>query len=192
MSVTKLVTPKFRVSFPCVFEAKSAFDGQPKRYSLTMLFDKAALAKDPEQKKLFDAMIQAVKDAAREKWGDKIPANLRNPFRNGKEKEQFQGYGEGVVFVVTTSQTRPGLVNNQLQPIIEAEEFYAGCYARATVNAYAYEKMGNAGVSFGLHNIQKLGDGEPFSGRTKPEQDFDAIDQEIAAAGKDNALDLFA
>ena len=57
MSTIKLVTPTFRVSFPCVFEARSAFDGQSKKYSLTMLFNLAEIEKDPEQKKLWAAMV---------------------------------------------------------------------------------------------------------------------------------------
>ena len=41
---------------------------------------------------------------------------------------------------------------------------------------YAYEKMGNAGVSIGLNNLQLVRDGEPFSGRRKAEEAFSAIE----------------
>jgi hypothetical protein len=35
--------------------------------------------------------------------------------------------------------------------------------------------MGKNGVSFGLRNFQKWGDGEPFSGSRNASDDFDAI-----------------
>jgi hypothetical protein len=73
-------------------------------------------------------------------------------------------------------------VDAAVQPIMEEGEFYAGCYARATISPYAYDKAGNRGVAFGLRNIQKIADGEPFSGKSKPENDFDSLDVDTTAA----------
>lgn len=161
----KVVTPEFRVSFAHVFQPQSAFDNQEPKYSIVMLFPKKGT--DLTQLK------QLLQDAAREKWGEKIPKPLRNPIRDGDEKD-MDGYKDHW-FVSATSKTKPGLVDQGLQPILSAEDFYSGCYARATVTAFAYDKAGNRGIAFGLQNIQKLRDGEPFSGRTKPENDFDAV-----------------
>jgi len=160
----KVITPEFRVSFPHVFKAHAFQDQEPK-FRLTMLFDKAAD---------LSAMKQLASNAAVEKWGKKIPADLRSPFRDGSEKEDLEGY-EGMVFINATSKQKPGVVDENVQDIMDETEFYAGCYARATVTAYAYDAMGNRGVSFGLQNVQKLRDGEPFSGRTKASDDFDAV-----------------
>ena len=58
--------------------------------------------------------------------------------------------------------------------------------------AYGYDKAGNKGVAFGLQNLQKLGDGERFSGRTAAEDDFDSVDDfvgEGAEAGEASFLD---
>lgn len=163
------MTPKFRVSYPNVFKAKADFDGQEARFSIVMLFDKATDISTMKQ------LAQAV---AAEKWGvdqKKWPKNLRSPFRDGDEaKPGVDGY-VNAIFVRASSKGRPGLVDANKVQIINQEEFYAGCYARATVNAYAYDRAGNCGVAFGLQNIQKLEEGEPFSGRTKAEDDFDAI-----------------
>lgn len=190
--MNKILTPKFRVSFPSVFEARAAFEGQEKKYSLVMLFDIAEIKKDPEQLKLWNAMLQSVKDAAREAWGDKIPPSLKNPFRDGREKPEYDGYGEGIIFVNASTKTRPGIVDRKMQRIIEPEDFYAGCYARATVNPFTWTKMGKSGVSFGLQNIQKIEDGEPFGGKTKPEADFDALEGEVSVSSTDNATELFS
>lgn len=164
MASEKVLTPKFRVSFPAVFVPRSAMDGAEPKYSVVMLFPKEVdLSK-----------LKAIaKQAVTEKWGDKVPKDLRSPFRDGDDKE-MDGYA-GQIFITASSKMKPGLVNGAREPIIDAGEFYAGCYARATVNAYAYDRNGNRGVAFGLQNIQKLEEGEPFSGRTKPEDDFDAV-----------------
>jgi len=162
----KVVTPKFRVSFPNVFKPTSFQGGDP-FYTLTMLFDK-------------DTDISELKKLANlakvEKFGANPPKGLRSPFRDGDEKD-FDGY-EGVTFISAKSKSKPGLVDQDLQEIIDPEAFYAGCYARATITAYGYDTRGNKGVAFGLQNIQKLGDGEPFSGKTKAKDDFSAVERD--------------
>lgn len=173
---SQILTPVFRVSFPAVFQPRAAVEGQEKKYSITMLFDK---------KTDITALKQAVFAAVVEKWGadkTKWPKNLRMPFRDGSEKD-YDGY-ENCIFVSASSKMKPGLVDQSVQPIISPEEFYGGCYARATVSAFAYDVSGNRGVSFGLRNIQKERDGGPFSGRNAPGKDFDAIAMPGANAGE--------
>lgn len=157
----KTMTPSFRVSFPSVFEATSGFEGQEAKFSITMLF--------PKETDL-SGMKKLVDEAIAEKWGNKVPKDLRSPFRDGDEKE-LDGYA-GHTYVKATSKTRPGIVDKDLVPIISSSDFYAGCYARATVTVFAYDRTGNKGVSFGLQNIQKLDDGEAFSGKKSAEEDF--------------------
>ncbi len=57
-------------------------------------------------------------------------------------------------------------------------EVYAGMYAIATLRPFVYDVNGNRGVSFGLQNIQILRDGEPLDGRMRPEQEFEAVEQD--------------
>jgi len=60
------------------------------------------------------------------------------------------------------------------------------------VRAFAYENK-SKGIAFGLQNIQKLGDGEPFSGRVKAADDFEPVVPEgTKEAGSKTAADLFA
>jgi len=187
MSMIKLLTPVFRVSFPQVFEPRAIQPGQTPKYSMTMLFDLSKINTDKSEKKRWDDLIAAVKEVAKEKFPKGIPANMMNPFRDGKEKEQYQGYGAGITFVNATTTTRPGLVDQSLQKIIAPEEFYAGCYARATVNPYAWSKVGKNGVSLGLQNIQKVAEGEAFSGRTPAEEDFSALESAAEETPGDNS-----
>lgn len=177
---TECTTPEFRVSFPAVFQAKSAAEGQEPKFSITMLFPKTTD---------ITPLKNAVAAAIREKWGDdktKWPKGMRLPFRDGAEKD-YEGYAD-TTFCTASSKMRPGLVARDMTPIISPEEFYGGCYARATIAAFAYDKAGNKGVSWGLRNIQKIKDGEPFSGRSKPEADFEPIPE--PEGGKTGASDL--
>jgi len=144
----KAVTPPFRVSFPAVFEASSYQGGDPK-YSVVMLFYP-------------DKFKKLIKD---------LPGNFKKPLRDGAEKAHLDGYGEGMMFGTASSKQRPGLVDRTKQPILTEEEFYPGCWARATITAYPYDNVGK-GVAFGLHNLQKLGDDENFTGRVAAEDDF--------------------
>lgn len=157
---SRIVSPEFRVSFPHVFTPHENLS-KKLMYSIVMLFDKdtdlSAL------KKLADEAIAA-------KWGKNIPKGIRSPFRNGDEKE-YEGYA-GTVFCSASSKDKPGIVDDQVQPILNTNEFYPGCYARATLTAYAYDQLGNKGVSFGLQNIQKIRDGEPLNGRVAAQNDF--------------------
>jgi hypothetical protein len=169
----KLITPTFRVSFPAVFTPRKANEQDANavaKYSVQMIFDKTTDLTE---------LKNAVRAAVVEKWGAdkaKWPKKLTMPFRDGSEKD-YDGYGPDVIFISASSKMKPGLVDENIQPIIEPSEFYGGCYARATVNAFAWEFMGKAGVSFGLRNIQKVKDGDPFGGGSKAENDFDAIPQ---------------
>jgi len=180
----KVMSPEFRVSFPALFKPV-AFQNQDPKYSVTMLIPKSA-----DISKLRALAAEAVN----EKWPDKNkrPKVLKHPFRDGdSEKPDIDGYA-GHWFIKASSKMQPGLIDQNLQPIIAEEEFYAGCYARATVTAYAYDNVGQ-GVAFGLQNVQKLRDGAPFGGRTKAEDDFDVVETDdfTAASAAEAGDDMF-
>ncbi len=139
------------------------------------------------------ALIRAAVEA---KFPDptKRPKNLKNPLRDGDEdKPDTDGYA-GHFFATARSKMKPGLVDANVKPIISQDLFYAGCYARATVTAFYYDKAGNKGVALSLQNVQKLRDGEPFSGRSKAEDDFGPVESagEPAGVAAGNDADMFA
>ncbi len=192
IQATKVTTPEFRASFVTAFEPKAYKGGNPK-YSIVMLFDKT-LAK---QGKLND-LQNLIKTTAIEKWGE-IPPEVTKigseycPFKDGNEKD-YEGY-ENTYTVTASSLYPPAIVdtgdaNKGIKPqaIIDPKEFYSGCYARASVIAFTWESKGQRGVSLGLQNIQKLADGEPFSGRGNPEADFDPIIPEKVEVADTNDL----
>ena len=173
--MAKLITPVARLSFPSLFRPQEGEMGGGK-FGCTLLFDKATD---------LSALKAAAKEAVAAKWGAKPPKNLRTPFRDGDEKE-LDGYKD-TIYLRVTCKSKPGVVDASVQPIMDESEIYPGCYVRASVSCYAYEKSGNVGVSFGLNNIQKMRDGERFDGKTKAEDEFGAVDDGKSAgsaAGK--------
>lgn len=182
-----VLTPEFRVSFPWVFTPQKSDDPtKAPKYSVTMLFPKNAD---------LSLLKKAAMDVMTEKFGpdkSKWPSSFRNPFRDQKDKaDKFKGYEPGCLFITATSKGMPGLVDANVQKIINPSEFYAGCYAVATVNAFAYDNKGNKGVSFGLRNIQKTRDGEPLGNRSNPESDFAPVGDAPASSESVGASDIF-
>ena len=172
-----LMTPEFRVSFPALFRARKANEQAEAKFSVSMLFPKGAD---------ISALKKAADAAAREKWGDKIPKKLKTPFLNQGDYD-LEGYEDGAILIRTTSIQKPGVVDKNVQPIVDESEVYPGCYARATVRAFTYDVNGNAGVSFGLQNLQKLRDGEHLAGRTRAEDDFSPVsDGEMGGESADS------
>ena len=190
----KIVTPEFRVSFPQVFQARKVNPQDPNekaKFSVQMIFRVKATAESEKRgEKVVDisplkaAVIRILQEKLGQNWQQEIAKTkgdgsklYRLPFRdgNGVEKKDAEGYGDGTVYCTASSVMKPGIIDAQKVEILNPQDFYGGCYARATISPYWYEVMGNKGVSFGLQNIQKIRDGVPFSGRTKPEDDFDAI-----------------
>jgi hypothetical protein len=170
MTDTKLVTPIFRVSFPKLFKAES-FQGAPPKYSVVMLFD-------PETADLVN-MKKAAEAAAQDKWGAKRPGNLWSPFREGdKDRPDTPGY-TGMIYVTASTKEdvgRPAIVDQKKNPITDASGMYAGCYAKAIVNAFAFDIPAKRGVSFGLNAIQFVRDGEAFGGFTGNTDAFDELE----------------
>lgn len=170
--VTKVTTPVFRVSFPALFEAK-AFDGGAPKFSVSAVWDPSRFTK--REKELWDAMIDLANGVSQERFKkdmDALPGNFKKAIRDGAEKADLAGYGEGLLFANLSSKMKPGIIDRNRNNITDPDEVYPGCYARATITAYSYDNKGK-GVAFGLQNIQKIADGERLDSRTDAAEDFD-------------------
>ena len=82
-------------------------------------------------------------------------------------------------FLNANSTQKPGIVDRDLNEILDPDEVYSGCWGRASINFFPYNSNGNKGVGVGLNNIQKLKDGERLGGaRASAEDDFGGDDFE--------------
>lgn len=169
---TKVVTGKVRLSYVYVFEPRAEEDGQEPKYSVCLLIPKS----DRQTLTRIKDAVEAAKTAGVSKWGGKVPPNLKMPLRDGDAERPDQPEFAGHYFLNANSKTKPGVVDAKLNPIIDSTEVYSGCYGRASVNFYAFDAKGNRGVACGLNNLQKLADGDYLGGRSRAEDDFDAVD----------------
>jgi len=159
-----MLTPEFRVSFPNVFEKSQLSD----KYGCGLMFPK-----ESTDMKILEAQIQTV---ILEKWGKKTPKNLALPILDGDESDRAER--EGYWYVNgKAGKYRPPLVDRQKEDIEDPEEFYAGCWARAVITLYTYDRkdIGKAGVSIGIRSIQKLRDDEPLVSRVQVDNEFDEL-----------------
>jgi hypothetical protein len=176
-----VLTPKGRVCFPQVFEAVSYNGGKPK-FSFVLLIDPAKLDKDGKAK--MAAMVKAANDAAMEKFGVTLDDEdgykgkpLTSPFKS-TGKQGTDHYPADHIYIKLSSMSRPGVVGpDPSEGQLDETTFYPGCICHATYDAYAYDNSGNRGVSFGLNNIQKVGDGKRLgAAKANPEDEFEVVD----------------
>lgn len=167
-NTTKVVTGVVRLSYANVWEPVSINGGTPK-YSVSLIIPKS-------DTKTIEAINAAVDTAIKEgaaKFGGKIPnkAALKLPLRDGDVERDDEAY-KGAYFVNANSTSAPQIVDRAVQPILDRSEVYSGCYARVSINFYAFNSSGNRGIACGLGNIQKVRDGEPLGGKSSAATDF--------------------
>lgn len=172
----RIVTGKVRLSYCHLFEPWSGDDKQEKRYSVALLIPKG----DKETLRKIRMAIEAAKERGLDVWGGKMPPinSLKMPLRDGDEDRPEQQEYVGHYFINANSKQQPGIVDRQVQPILDQTEVYSGCYARVCITMYAFNFNGKKGIACGLNHVQKLADGEPFGGQISAEEVFDKLEEE--------------
>lgn len=167
---TKVVTGKVRFCYVNVFEPTAMNEGDTPKYNICVLIPKSDTATIDKIKKA----IEAAKEAGKAKLADKngrIPASLKLPLRDGDEERPDDPAFEDHYFINANSIRQPSIVDRSLNPIMSRDEFYSGCYGRASINFYAFN-VSSKGIAAGLNNLQKLEDGEMLAGGSTVEEDF--------------------
>ncbi len=171
--MSKVVTGKVRFSYANVWQAKS-INGSEEKYSVSLIIPKSD-AKTIEE---IQVAMEEAKQEGIAKFGGKIPANLKLPLRDGDVDRPDDEAYQGCYFINANSKDKPQIVDKKVKPILDQNEFYSGCYGRASINFYAFNQNGNKGIACGLGNLQKLEDGEPLSGHSRAEDDFEAYGED--------------
>jgi hypothetical protein len=175
VSKTKVITGKnTRLSYFHGWEPTS-INGGPERYSVSVLIPKD----DTETVKAINAAVDAAIEEGIAKFGGKKPnkAAIKLPLRDGDTEREDEAYA-GHWFINANSKTAPQIVDKAVKPILDRDEVYSGCYARVSLNFYAFNSNGNKGIACGLGNIQKIRDGEPLGGRSLATDDFTTEDDD--------------
>jgi hypothetical protein len=194
--VKRYVTPPFRLSFPSLFEKSSYNEGTPK-YGGTAVWHPSLFTES--DKKRWKVLMAAVDEASKAKfkkpWKE-LPANIKRGIRDGAEKADLEGFGEGTLFANITTMMKPGVIdrakdeNGEFIKINEENgntgEIYPGCWCRATVTVYSYDNVGK-GIALGLMNIQKVKDDARLDSRTDASEDFEDEDLDESWEGSSEA-----
>jgi len=169
--MTKVVTGKIRMSYVYLFAPRAVEEGEAPKYSLSVLIPKS----DVKTLNAIKAAVNAAKEIGKTSlWNGKIPPGLKLPLRDGDADRPDSPEYVGQYFFNAKSNNKPGIVDIDINPILNQAEIYSGCYGRVSVNFYPYNHpKGGKGVAAGLNNVQKLEDGEPLgSVVSRPEDDF--------------------
>lgn len=204
---TKIKTGECRFCFPHIFEpARFKNDpDNPLKYSVGLLISKD----DEKTLKLLEESFKNAKKNDKAKNGDN-KAVQKYPFIKEQSGNQgfltdcdtddsyseIEAYANCYYLTATTNGEKesngkmipvkgPGVVMKRdgalvhLDPEMDADEIYGGMYGKVTGNCYAFTG-GKGGVAFGLQNVMKTKDGEPFGTVVgSAESDFaDEVDEE--------------
>ena len=150
----------------------TSINNGPERYSVSVLIPKS----DTETVKAINEAIDAAIEEGVAKFGGKKPnkAAIKLPLRDGDTERDDEAY-KGHYFMNANSTNPPQIVDKYVKPILDRNEVYSGCYARVSLNFYAFNSNGNKGVACGLGNIQKIRDGESLGGRSSATDDFSTV-----------------
>ena len=180
----KLVTPEFIGSYVHLDQPHSASEDVEPTYSMLIVLD----PENDEHADFISRVEDEIESLIESKWGDR-PRKFQSPLKEGEDLGDSDEL-QGKICINVRSKTKPGILDAEGQRIVDvAEECYSGATFIASISGYAWEhKVGGKGVSFGLDNVMKRGDGDPLGGgRAKAEDDFaDYVSPRRKKAQKDD------
>lgn len=152
----RFLTPVFTVYFPEIEQPSKL----SKKYRVVACFD-------PDED--LSSIKHAMKTAAVNKWGSKIPKDLYLPLKTREQEKSPEYWPEGLhAALITTFDLSASecLVDRTGKKQLTADKFYPGCKARAIIHCYAYDGVGDnpAGITLSLDLLQYVEDGERIGG----------------------------
>lgn len=176
---TKVVTGNVVFSYLNCWDPKAVQPGATPKYSVSLIIKKS----DTKTIEKIKSAIQAAYEEGQSKLkgnGKTVPALnlLKTPLRDGDlERPDDPNYADSY-FINCNSNTAPGIVDADRNPILDRSEMYSGVIGRASISLYAYNVNGNKGIAAGLQNLQKISDGTPLGGKSRAEDDFATDDDD--------------
>lgn len=171
----KVVVGPLRCGYVNVFAPRENSNNGKEEYSLQLIIPKSEKAAVKKLRTAIDAVIEA-------KWGDDVPKKLWDPLIDAEAKFDEDGkslpdYLEGCYIMNVKNVRRPGVVDKNLQEVLDATEFQSGDYARVSLNLYAFDNV-LRGVGASLQNVQVIKKGEPLGSQTRASDDFEAFEDD--------------
>lgn len=171
----KVTLRNVRLAFPSIFTASTVGGEGDPAFSASFLL--------PADHPQIDEVNAAIDAVAKEKWGAKAPAVLKEmrakdrvALHDGDTKAQYDGF-EGNFYVASRSKVRPLVADRDKSPLTEADGvIYAGCYVYAVVELWAQDNNYGKRINAQLKTVQFFRDGDAFSGGGQPGTEDDLED----------------
>ncbi len=162
-----IITPKARLSYPKLFTPQAPEKpGDKPKWGGAFIFEEGTDLEEMKAAALEVAVSRHGAEAA-----DLIRAGkIHWPFRTDAK----DGYPAGCTWMNINTTQQPGVIGPNKEPMTE-RDVYPGCYVRASIGAYYFDRGTKKGVTFGLNNVQKLADGERLDNRKMAEEEFDEV-----------------
>jgi hypothetical protein len=180
---THYLTPIGRVSFCNVWKPRKDTDV----YDITLILDQPKDMSEKDKQR-WNKLKELLSETKKEKW-PKSSTPVGCPIRTGKgyktdeffsdplDIDKYTEYKDKIVIKATSYGRQPEIIGPDKEEIINIADFYSGCYAILSLTAFAYDKNGKKGVSFGVQHIMKVKDGTPFVGNAgKAAEAFGEVD----------------
>lgn len=177
-----ITLPNVRLSFPHLFTAHAMEANQEVKFSAAFIFD------NTEHAALLDKIDAVIERLALDEFKKKI--GFKSCLRDGNEKSDLEGYGDGKSFLTASNKARPGVVDRKLNPIAESDGIlYAGCFVNATIRLWVQDNQYGKRVNAQLRAVQFVKDGDSFGvGVVDATKEFTPLpDDETAQSALDGA-----
>ncbi len=192
--MTEQISVYGRICYADIFQPSrfKTFDGQD-QWSCRILIPKT-------DKKTLVMLRDAILSSSRAKsqFGDKLVfkgAKISNipddhqPLKDGDMVNQEDHKGH--FYIQAKSKSQPPCVNQRLEPIMTADDLYAGCYANVGIGVKVYGKP-KAGISWFLNGLQLVKHGPKIAGGPSIGDMFNPIDvppEDVGANSEDDPFD---
>jgi Protein of unknown function (DUF2815) len=181
--VTRYLTPLCRVSYCNVWKPRK----DTEIYDISLIMDNPKDLSEKDKGR-WNKLKELMLEAKQEEWPKaKAPVccNVRTVkgyktddfYSDPLDGEKNPEYVGKIVIKATSYGRQPEIIGPDKEEITNKADFYSGCYAIASLTAFAYDKNGKKGVSFGVQHIMKIKDGTSFTGGAgKAADHFEEID----------------
>lgn len=171
-----MILENVRFSYLTVFEPKPNQSGDL-RFSTAILLEAGHPQLEELQAEINKAAAKGVEkgDYTKEQTKSK---RFKGCIRDGSEEHATEERGkeyDGHFFFNASNSSQPGIVDDNVRPIVDPSSFWSGCYGNADVGFYPFNKGGGIGVGAALNNIMMTREGERLDGRQSADEAFDAF-----------------
>lgn len=169
---------KTRISHVHVFEKFSGNAEIDPAFQVMVMIPKS----DKETiKKIRDAEAKAIEEGIQKVFGGKKPANPDSIWKDGDENAEEYPEQAGHLIAWVTKKGRgkdiaPPVLDVDGTELLDPTEIYSGCYAKVSMDCFAYKFMNKRGTTFGLRAVKKVSDGERLGPVDNAASDFDDDD----------------